>query len=133
MEYGRPALKEVFLVLSWFAASLTVYREIVKDIEDMKGDQVESAHTMPLVLGIQQTKNWLLAFGFLIIGSLAGWFIYTINYLEVWQITSHFLLILAILFCQYLLFKAREKKDLHFISQSLKLIMVFGIIVFLLI
>ncbi|QJX47249.1 geranylgeranylglycerol-phosphate geranylgeranyltransferase [Hymenobacter taeanensis] len=40
---------------------LTVVREIVKDIEDMRGDAEHDCRTLPIVVGVPKTK-WVVAF-----------------------------------------------------------------------
>ncbi|WP_375436827.1 geranylgeranylglycerol-phosphate geranylgeranyltransferase [uncultured Hymenobacter sp.] len=40
---------------------LTVVREIVKDVEDMRGDAQHDCHTLPIVWGVARTK-WVVGF-----------------------------------------------------------------------
>ncbi|OWP62121.1 prenyltransferase [Hymenobacter amundsenii] len=40
---------------------LTIVREIVKDVEDMRGDAQHDCHTLPLVWGVRRTK-WVTGF-----------------------------------------------------------------------
>ncbi len=40
---------------------LTMVREIVKDVEDMRGDAQHDCHTLPLVVGVARTK-WVAGF-----------------------------------------------------------------------
>ncbi len=49
------------LILSYslFAASIMVVREIIKDIEDMKGEKTHGIKSLPLLLGIRKTKKIL--------------------------------------------------------------------------
>ena len=50
--------KNMFLVLVYaiFAFSITLIREIIKDIEDVKGDTVFGCRTLPVIWGIRKTK-----------------------------------------------------------------------------
>lgn len=132
MDIGNPTTREMFLVLSWFAAILTIYREVVKDAEDIEGDQKGHAHTLPVVLGFSRSKNWILAFGFIILGSLVVWAVYITPFVMTWQMVLQVALILSISYCQYQVYKASSQEDMHSISQNIKFIMLFGIIVFLL-
>jgi 4-hydroxybenzoate polyprenyltransferase len=132
MYVGNPTTKEMFLVLSWFAAMLTIYRELVKDVEDIAGDQAGQAHTIPVVLGFSKSKYWILALGFIILGSLLTWAVYISKHVQLWQMILHGLLIMSMVYCQYKVYKATSPKEMHFISQCIKVIMLFGIIVFLL-
>ncbi|MGC8865317.1 MAG: geranylgeranylglycerol-phosphate geranylgeranyltransferase [Bacteroidales bacterium] len=49
------------LALAVFAFLLTLIREILKDVEDMKGDAAENCRTLPLVLGWPRTRDILSA------------------------------------------------------------------------
>jgi len=53
------------LVLAVFAFLLTAGREIVKDIEDVKGDKTAGARTLPIVIG--ELKSAIVAMAFLLI------------------------------------------------------------------
>jgi 4-hydroxybenzoate polyprenyltransferase len=46
----------VVLVFAFYAGILNLIREIIKDIEDVKGDLVLRAKTLPIVLGKRKTK-----------------------------------------------------------------------------
>ena len=47
-------------VYALFAFISTLIREILKDMEDMKGDAKYNSRTMPIVIGIRPTKNFLI-------------------------------------------------------------------------
>jgi len=47
----------IFTAYTTFAFLSTMYREIVKDMEDVYGDEVENCKTLPIVVGIQKTKT----------------------------------------------------------------------------
>jgi 4-hydroxybenzoate polyprenyltransferase len=47
-------------VYSIFAFSTTLFREIVKDTEDMRGDSKFKCRTMPIVLGVRKTRDILI-------------------------------------------------------------------------
>lgn len=44
-----------------FAFVSTLVREIIKDMEDMKGDAAHDCRTLPIVLGVRKTKPFLFA------------------------------------------------------------------------
>lgn len=46
-------------VYGLFAFTTTLIREIIKDAEDLRGDQKFKSKTLPIVLGIRKTKNIL--------------------------------------------------------------------------
>ena len=42
-----------------FCFIITLKREVIKDIEDYKGDKTIGSHTLPIVLGISFTKVYI--------------------------------------------------------------------------
>ena len=56
-----------------FAFISTLFREIVKDMEDVLGDQESGCRTLPIVYGVKTAKNWAGLFGILLIGSVFFW------------------------------------------------------------
>lgn len=50
-----------------FAFGTTLVREIIKDTEDLRGDQNFKCKTLPIVLGVRKTKEVLLVLHFIII------------------------------------------------------------------
>ncbi|MEY3768729.1 MAG: hypothetical protein RLZZ11_1799, partial [Cyanobacteriota bacterium] len=43
---------------AFFAFAMTMAREIVKDLEDMKGDEQYGLKTFPLVFGVKAARWW---------------------------------------------------------------------------
>ena len=64
----------ISIYLGFFAFLMTMAREIVKDMEDVKGDQAEGASTLPIVYG-NAVSSKLAAF-FMIMASLASPILY---------------------------------------------------------
>jgi len=44
------------IIYALFAVFMTLVREIIKDIEDLKGDNTFGCRTLPIVWGIRKTK-----------------------------------------------------------------------------
>lgn len=61
----------VIAVYTYFAFMLTWMREIVKDMEDFKGDAEDGCVTMPIVIGLQKSSRYVLFFGVLALIPLA--------------------------------------------------------------
>ena len=122
-----------------FAAILTLIREIIKDIEDMKGDAVVGCKTLPIVIGSGPSK-WIATgiTGFLfilILFSQYSWY-ETIDYLSQGNITSRFYLVFGYIllfitlplgYLAFQLVKADEKSAFTNCSKIAKLIMAAGI------
>lgn len=117
-----------FWMFTGFAFIVTLIREIIKDIEDIKGDNSIQCRTIPLVWGINPAKNLvitliiILLIGVLLLGS----FFFTHNspllfYFTVCVVIPFILLILDIR-------KAKTASDFHKISTRIKIITLLGIL-----
>ena len=56
------------LVIGTLAGMATLAREIVKDIEDLEGDEAEGLRTLPLVIGVDHA--WIVALIALLVGAI---------------------------------------------------------------
>lgn len=111
-----------------FAFLVSLIREIVKDLEDYEGDLEYGCKTMPIVLGINRSK-WVV---FCLTGGLfsaIAYMIYVWWQLEAWNFFLYTLFIVEapVVYLAWRNYKARGKKDWHFMSGLLKFIMVAGI------
>lgn len=110
-----------------FAFTITVLREVIKDIEDIKGDYALKMKTLPIILGIKSTTKILFFYaGFIFI-----FLIFVLKELiELRYLISYSLLfvVLPFLWFMYKLRIARKTKHFNQLSQLLKLIMFFGIL-----
>jgi geranylgeranylglycerol-phosphate geranylgeranyltransferase len=64
--FGFGGLKALFVLFVLSALAITA-REIVKDIEDMEGDQIEGIDTLPLRIGAKKASYIAVLIGFLAI------------------------------------------------------------------
>ena len=112
------------MTYSLFAFFMTLIREIVKDMEDMKGDTTFGCRTLPIVWGIRKTKSFLygtiLVFSFLVL------------WLDYQQLKISWIYFIPLLFVPmsilfYRLLKADTKKEFYQLSQLGKIIMLLGI------
>lgn len=60
----------MILAFTVFAFSFTLIREIVKDIEDLKGDATFGCKTLPVVYGVRRTKNLIYVFSVLFLAGM---------------------------------------------------------------
>ncbi|MFY8020747.1 MAG: geranylgeranylglycerol-phosphate geranylgeranyltransferase [Bacteroidia bacterium] len=58
--YDKNVSANGIIVYSIFAFLISLIREIIKDTEDLRGDQQFKCKTLPIVLGVRKTKNVLL-------------------------------------------------------------------------
>ena len=112
---------------SLFAFLLTLIREIVKDIEDFDGDIAFGRKTMPIVLGIANSKLIVVAF---IITTLFSLLYFNFQFLNDKLTLVYFVIFLIspLLFLTYKIVSANTKKDYHLANVLLKFIMLSGIL-----
>jgi len=115
----------MILIYALFSFFMTLVREIIKDMEDLKGDNTYGCKTLPIVWGIRKTKITLYLLILVFIITVA-----TINYLYVNLEVIYFVMLLfvplALLAAR--LFRADTKKDYGWLSSFCKVIMLLGIL-----
>jgi len=125
---------KIILCYTAFAFITTFIREIIKDLEDIKGDKNINAKTLAITYGIEKTKWIALVCTMLSFFGIAyfQYFQYSIIGSE-WGINK--ITILYTLFLQVLLlflglkiYYSQVKADFYFISQLCKFIMIVGIL-----
>lgn len=132
-----PSLLKISILMGGyavFAFLTTLIREIIKDMEDVDGDNKNGCQTIPIVKGIKAARmivSGLIVFTILLLfysaylcarhdlNLLSKFLLYIINF-------QFIILLLGI-------YKAKSKAEFHFASTLLKVIMVFGILGILLI
>ena len=114
------------LVLNYavFAFSIHLVREIIKDLEDIRGDLRFGSRTLPIIWGIRKTKYLLFVLILVFIGTL----FYLSHSLGNHILNLFFiLLIIPIIYLIYLLYRADSQKRFHQLSSFCKLLMLAGI------
>ncbi len=112
---------------SLFAFLTNFIREIVKDMEDYEGDSVYGRNSVPVILGIKNSKIIVNVLIVITLSSLA--FVY-FRYLndQITLIYFSLFLFLPFLFLVYKTMKANSKSDYRLVGNGLKIIMLTGII-----
>jgi 4-hydroxybenzoate polyprenyltransferase len=112
-------------VYASFAFFMTLIREIIKDMEDLKGDNSFGCKTLPIVLGIRKTKTFI--YGILAVFTVV---VLVVNYLYKALPFGYYTLFLFIplLIMIYRLIRADMKRDFAFLSAFCKAIMLLGIL-----
>ncbi len=126
--YMIDTLKYWIFGYTAFAFISTLFREIIKDTEDFEGDFVDNRKTIPLILGIKNTKVVLLILNIFMLISIL--FLY-IKYIGLEIFTLVYILatlIFPLMYILYLVYNANSKKHYHLASNLLKYIMVCGIL-----
>jgi len=117
------------LFYSGFAFLTGWIREIVKDMEDMEGDQYFGSRTVPIVWGLPQAKRIVILLAITLLILLAGFVIYA------WQIQNYVLAGYLLVFIGAItvhfikkMTKADRKVHFSYLSQETKVLMVIGIL-----
>jgi 4-hydroxybenzoate polyprenyltransferase len=110
----------------FFAFFSTMYREIVKDIEDMEGDRQYGCRTLPIVAGESFAKRFALVWLFVLLLILTM----ALPLLWKWSMLLFIWMLVAVLgpgiASGYFLIKADSKPKYHLASQVIKLFMLTG-------
>ena len=115
------------LSFAFYAFLLTLIREIIKDIEDYEGDNAYGRQTMPIVLGVLNTKVIVVSFIiFAIFSLLYAYFRFLTDYITL--IYFIVFLIIPLILLLYKIIIAETKNEYHSASRLSKLIMLAGIL-----
>lgn len=118
---------EAAVIPAVFAFLINFIREIVKDMQDVKGDEKAGVLSFPIKYGFQKTKMLILVVIILLILFTIYPFIihlYKIEYFVFVMVIVNPILI----YCMKILSEDQSSKNLNKISNLLKLSMVFGLI-----
>lgn len=107
-----------------FAFFMTLIREIIKDMEDLKGDNSFGCKTLPIIWGIRKTKQMIYFLLAVLVITVV-----VLNFLFTDLPVTFFVLFIVILiwFLQKLI-RADTTKDYYNLSTICKWIMLFGIL-----
>lgn len=117
------------LIYAIFAFLISLVREIIKDAEDVEGDERSQCKTFPILYGIARTKILLLVLlvlNLVIINIFLYRYFFTNTVINFWYLVAIFAIPMAGL--AYLVSAAETKKDFHYASQFAKFVMIYGIL-----
>jgi len=132
-EVNRSEMGKYFSVLmdfAIFAFVINFIREIVKDMEDIYGDTNEGMNTLPIVLGIKKTNKIVFVLSII---TTVFILLYTNDYFmnsKLYFVVIYMLIFIIspLVFFSIKIWNAISKKDYHFLSNVLKLVLFFGIL-----
>ena len=109
-----------------FAFMFMLLREIVKDIEDIKGDKMLYMNTLPILLGKQKTNNIVFVLSFIPLVLVTNYSFQ--NFSDVPIVLAYMLIVvlLPLLYFMTKILYARSKKEYKYASNLLKVIMLLG-------
>lgn len=118
---------QTILIFAAFAFYINLIREIVKDIQDVNGDQNGGKNTLAVAIGRTRARNVAFAMGLIGLLGILG---FTYFYLYTNQKVAFYFVFLVggplLVFC-IKAFSAEKEKDFKILSILLKVIMLTGI------
>ncbi len=120
-----PGNNTLALAYALFAFLISFIREVIKDVEDLKGDEAFHRRTLPVVLGVRTVK--IIVYG--IIALLLG-DVLLLAQNQGLYFTLYFVLLITLpsLWLIKCLFTADETKDFSYLSKLCKIIMFTGVL-----
>ena len=126
------AISKIFklsVLYGGFAFIISLIREVIKDVEDMAGDEKYGCRTMPIVWGLNVSKVFMATWLVVLLGALIILQFYILPFRWWWFIIYAVLFILfPLLYIFRKLFKAKSMEDFHLLSNWIKLVMMNGIL-----
>lgn len=119
-----PENRYLVVVYAIFSFFISMIREIIKDMEDIKGDQAHGCRTLPIIWGIRKTKTLLFIIIALFLLILSVMSVSITNDLHRYALLS---VMLPILFIVYLLYQADTIKKFARLSTLCKITMLWGL------
>ncbi|MCK9449924.1 MAG: geranylgeranylglycerol-phosphate geranylgeranyltransferase [Bacteroidales bacterium] len=122
-----PMITGLVIAFALFALFTNLIREIVKDIEDAEGDHSQHCRTLPIVLGIVQTKNIAVTLC-VVLFAMTGFWLYILFHSQMKAASLALIPALATIVITIVRL-ALAKKKTHFSQSSvlLKIVMILGI------
>lgn len=115
---------------AFFSFVSNLMREIIKDLEDAKGDQAGGCRTLPIALGVRYTKVLVVLMAVFSVVALWAIFFQVPQLMESRFTLFYFILALTLpyLFLIWQVNKARQPHEFHQASTAAKIIMLTGIL-----
>ena len=122
-------LFKVAILYSGFAFIISMVREVVKDVEDMQGDERYGCKTLPIMWGVPAAKVFCATLLTVLIAALGIIQFYALQLHWWWSaLYCVIFILLPSLRLLYKLYKASTVQDYHLLSTALKLVMLTGIL-----
>ena len=120
-----PVNRHLVFIYAVFSFFISLIREIVKDMEDIKGDEAHGCRTLPIIWGIRRTKSFLYLVILMFVTTL---FVLARALDNNVLIILFFLLLIPIAWLSASLARADTRRDFKHISGLCKIIMLLGLI-----
>jgi len=126
---ANPLSVAILFVYAFFAFMLTWIREIVKDMEDLKGDEAEGCITMPIKHGLAYAARFasVLAVVAIVPLAISAAALFSLGYMLLSLYVVGLLVIPLAVWIWFLWQGAASSAHYHQASRILKIIMVLGV------
>lgn len=115
---------QMLLIYALFSFGISLIREIIKDMQDIRGDARFGCRTLPIIWGLRRTKYLL----YVLIGAFVLTLFLIADSLGNHHLTISFgLLLLPLAFFTYRLILADTRRDFGYLSTLCKFIMLMGV------
>jgi 4-hydroxybenzoate polyprenyltransferase len=124
-----PRLLKVSFLYACFAFTISLIREVIKDLEDLQGDVKYGCETMPIIWGIPVSKVFAGVWLVVLTGGVAVLQFYVLQL--GWWVSAIYcvlLIIIPLLWILQQLYRAQNTADFNRLSNAVKIVMLTGII-----
>jgi len=124
-----PFINQLVIAFTSFAFLISLIRELIKDVEDRKGDGQKNYKTFAVVYGVKKSKRLVCFFSIIMLISVLYSVYYT--YLHHWlQLSTYLIVAVAFPLVYFMVYLQKSKKNEEFSDLSIlaKIIMVAGIL-----
>jgi 4-hydroxybenzoate polyprenyltransferase len=128
LTLNYPANRRLVFIYAVFSFFISLIREIVKDMEDIRGDEAHGCRTLPIIWGIPKTRYFLYGIILIFVTTL---FIMADTLNNNVLAVLFLLLLFPIGLLVYWLSHSDTRKDFRKISSLCKIIMLLGLITML--
>lgn len=125
----QPKLFRFAFLYAGFAFIISLVREAIKDMEDVRGDARYGCRTMPIVWGMAATKAYTAIWLMVLIGILCTVQVYILQF-QWWTAVAYCVLLIIgpLIWLFYRLIRANRTEDYRQLSHLTKLVMFAGIL-----
>lgn len=125
---NNPDIIMTSIFLGFFAFVMTTAREIVKDIEDMEGDEADGARTLPLMIG-EKIPAFISAI-LIVIDSALCPLLYFQHIFGIYYLVVIAIAVILFLYSAVLIIKSQERETAAKVSKYLKIGMLIAFVAF---
>lgn len=125
LTVNYPENRHLVFIYAVFSFFISLIREIIKDMEDIRGDEAHGCRTLPIIWGLRRTKTFVYG----VVSSFVITLFLMAKVLQNNVLSLLFvLLLLPICWLVFRLMKSDTKRDFRELSNLCKIIMLLGLL-----